>query len=354
METRTLVVGDIHGCFDELLALVDAAGISDTDRIVCVGDLIDRGPQPWEVVDFFRSRPDTRQSVLGNHEWKHMRHADSPEIPSRAGAETRRAMGAKRYAEAIDYFRTLPLWLELPEALVVHAGVDPIISLDKTDPKLIMGVNSRARVGFDGLSPWWFDDSRLLLPKPVVFGHHVFAEVARGVRGNVWGINTGAGYGAPLSGLLLPEFRIVSVPTANHAENIPKRWEGAEALGSISRLTWEKIFQLLENPDDLPRSALALMEEARDDFSSLLDHLTKESNALREAKHLDDLSPQQKEALFKSLMDAPAFKTPYGRCLFKAMQGHSELEVARKQFPTPRHLREAASEGWLMVSGRYH
>jgi serine/threonine protein phosphatase 1 len=341
---RTLVVGDIHGCFDELLALIEAAG--QPDRIVCVGDLIDRGPQPWEVVDFFRAKPDSRRSVRGNHEWKHLQHANSPDMPSRAGAETRRVMGTARYAEAIEYFRTLPLWLELPEAWVVHAGFDPILPPDQTDPKLIMGVNSRSRPGFDGLSPWWFDDPRLDIAKPVVFGHHVFPEVARGMRGNVWGINTGAGYGAPLTGLLLPEFRIVSVPTANHAGNIPRRWAGAGELQSIQQLPWAKIFRLLEEPDELPAPVLALMEEARADFNAMVEHLICESNGLRTDYQVDGLSGQNKALLFKSLACKSEFQTPYGRCLIKVMQGHGALECVRKAFPTPKSLREAAPDVW--------
>lgn len=347
---RTLVVGDIHGCFDELLALIEAAGISASDRIVCVGDLIDRGPQPWEVVDFFRAKPESRQSVCGNHEWKHLLHAGSPDIPSRAGEETRRVMGASRYAESIEYFRSLPLWLDLPDALVVHAGVNPLLPLDKTDPKLIMGVNSRARPGFDGLSPWWFYDPSLELAKPVVFGHHVFPEVVRGIRGNVWGINTGAGYGAPLTGLLLPEFRIVSVPTANHLGNIPRRWESEHELLKIPQLSWSKIFRCLEEPDELPLPALALMEEAREDFNALLDHLARGSSSLRTAYQVDGLSDQNKALLSKSLASKADFQTPYGRCLLKAIQGHSTLDAARKNFPSPKSLREAASEGWPKCS----
>jgi hypothetical protein len=255
-------------------------------------------------------------------------------------------MGSARYAEAIEYFSTLPLWLELPEAWVVHAGFDPALPPDQTDPKLIMGVNSRSRPGFDGLSPWWFDDPRLDIAKPVVFGHHVFPEVARGMRGNVWGINTGAGYGAPLTGLLLPEFRIVSVPTANHAGNIPRRWAGAGELLSIQQLPWNKIFRLLEEPDELPAPALALMEEARADFNAMVDHLSRESNALRSDNQVDGLSGQSKALLFKSLACNAEFQTSYGRCLIKAMQGHAALECVRKAFPTPKSLREAAPDVW--------
>jgi serine/threonine protein phosphatase 1 len=47
---RTLIVGDIHGCFDELIRLVDRADIGPEDLIVSVGDLVDRGPRSYDVV----------------------------------------------------------------------------------------------------------------------------------------------------------------------------------------------------------------------------------------------------------------------------------------------------------------
>lgn len=44
-----IVIGDIHGCHDELQALLDAIGPDADDTIVSVGDLVDRGPEPIKV-----------------------------------------------------------------------------------------------------------------------------------------------------------------------------------------------------------------------------------------------------------------------------------------------------------------
>ena len=252
-------------------------------------------------------------------------------------------MGEARYAEAINYFRSFPLWLELPEVLVVHAGVDPLLPIEETDHKLLMGVNSRRRPGFDGLSPWWFEDPRLMLTKPVVFGHHVFPEVARGTRGNVWGINTGAGYGGQLTGLLLPEFKIVSVPTANHFANMPRRWEGEEELRKVPLLPWNKLFKLLEAPDKLPPAALALMEEAQEDFDSLVARLTEDARKLRSAYKVDELSDDEKRTLFQDRKGDPRFTGGYGSCILQAMKGHNVRTEVLKQFPTHQHMRDAAS-----------
>ena len=47
---RTLIIGDIHGCYDELLELFDVRSLADDRHVVSVGDLVDRGPDPGAVV----------------------------------------------------------------------------------------------------------------------------------------------------------------------------------------------------------------------------------------------------------------------------------------------------------------
>ena len=67
---RTLAIGDIHGCFTALLAVADAAEITTDDRLVTLGDYIDRGPEVPQVLGWLRDRYRTGNLVplLGNHE----------------------------------------------------------------------------------------------------------------------------------------------------------------------------------------------------------------------------------------------------------------------------------------------
>ena len=54
---RTLIVGDVHGCWEELQELLRAAQIGDGDQVIAVGDIVDRGPDSAKVLEFFRTRP---------------------------------------------------------------------------------------------------------------------------------------------------------------------------------------------------------------------------------------------------------------------------------------------------------
>ena len=66
------VIGDVHGCFDEMITLIKKIESADSDaRFVFVGDFFDRGPKVWDVLMWAMENitPDGKyQSVMGNHE----------------------------------------------------------------------------------------------------------------------------------------------------------------------------------------------------------------------------------------------------------------------------------------------
>lgn len=55
----TIVIGDIHGCYDELQELINKIGIKEEDTIVSLGDILDWGPKSLEVYDYLINRPNT-------------------------------------------------------------------------------------------------------------------------------------------------------------------------------------------------------------------------------------------------------------------------------------------------------
>ena len=121
---RTIVVGDIHGCFDELTDLLDLIKLQKDDRVVAVGDLITKGPKDREVLDLFIS--DRRfSSVVGNHDRK-IRQKLRGE-PMRLTKEQRKTLvELERDREGYAaYLRSLPYTIDLGSHLVVHAGVRP-------------------------------------------------------------------------------------------------------------------------------------------------------------------------------------------------------------------------------------
>src|ERR687885_2191717 len=66
MTPRRIVIGDVHGHYDTLMTLLEAIAPTGDDMVYFLGDLIDRGPQSAQVVDFVKQSP--YQCLLGNHE----------------------------------------------------------------------------------------------------------------------------------------------------------------------------------------------------------------------------------------------------------------------------------------------
>ncbi len=208
---RTVIVGDLHGCLDELLDLLAATSFDAAhDRLVSVGDLVGKGPRGAEVVRFFREGG--HAAVRGNH--------DERLLAWRRG-DTDRPLGAshardaaRRSDEDWQWLDALKLSLELPEhqVFVVHAGLVPGVPLSAQDPQLMMNLRSLRADGSpssrveDG-APWaraWPG------PELVVFGH----DAVRGLQRwpHAVGLDSGCVYGGELSALVLPDRRVVSVP----------------------------------------------------------------------------------------------------------------------------------------------
>ncbi|MCT7603919.1 metallophosphoesterase [Aliarcobacter butzleri] len=60
------IIGDVHGCYKSLIALIDKLPNKEKSKICFVGDLVDRGMYSYEVVKFVMEN--NYDCVLGNHE----------------------------------------------------------------------------------------------------------------------------------------------------------------------------------------------------------------------------------------------------------------------------------------------
>jgi diadenosine tetraphosphatase ApaH/serine/threonine PP2A family protein phosphatase len=73
---RTIYIGDVHGCIDELKELIHKLEIRETDKIIFLGDLIHKGLHSTEVLEYVTDLQHNNSNVFlicGNHEEKHMR-----------------------------------------------------------------------------------------------------------------------------------------------------------------------------------------------------------------------------------------------------------------------------------------
>src|SRR6185503_6653865 len=134
MKDRTLVIGDVHGCLDELRELLERVRFrKGEDRLVFVGDLMDRGPYPVECVRLARELE--AECLLGNHEEKHLRwrrHVERAAAergyknPMPSMGEVREAENAALDADEVAWLASLPVCVDLGgDWVAVHAGFEP-------------------------------------------------------------------------------------------------------------------------------------------------------------------------------------------------------------------------------------
>jgi hypothetical protein len=232
---RTVIIGDVHGCLEELddllRTLEHAPG---RDRLVFLGDLLDRGPDPVGVVR--RVRELEAECVLGNHEEKHLRWAAHEarrraepgyRNPMRPFDPRRAAEHARLGEDALGWMASLPRSLALDGGwTAVHAGFLPgvpiplqpsdwVIKLRYVDAEGRPAARDRGDAGEPGVRRWplaWRG------PRKVVYGHHPQSLSAptrdappAAPDARCVGIDTGCVYGGRLSAFVLPAEELVQV-----------------------------------------------------------------------------------------------------------------------------------------------
>jgi hypothetical protein len=201
---KTSVVGDIHGCYEELLDLMDRVGPAAADHVISVGDLVTKGPSNAAVIDFFRAEKN-RSAVVGNHDRVLLEKYSGTDVPLESFHVQAIAEFGDRFGEYMKWVAALPPYIDLGDYLIVHAGLRPGRSLAEQDIKDLTEIR---RVVVEDKEIPWFDVYNG--NQTVIFGHWVFSEPV--VRKNALGIDTGCVYGGRLTACVLPQRDFVSVP----------------------------------------------------------------------------------------------------------------------------------------------
>ncbi len=226
---RIIVIGDPHGCLDELKLLLEKVKWNpSTDNLVILGDLVDRGPDSPGVVKFCREN--NIVCCLGNHEEKYIRFIDHAEKESKVPkyknpmkmGQHKKDIIDKLSTEDIEYIRKMPDMVKLMDNwYAVHAGVDPTKDITRQGGKDLSYIRYVLDDGtpIEGASPkeskiHWSD--RWTGQQNIVYGHYLHSlSTPRLVRNSngakIWGIDTGCCFGGHLTALILPDEEIVQV-----------------------------------------------------------------------------------------------------------------------------------------------
>ncbi|MBN1848124.1 MAG: serine/threonine protein phosphatase [Deltaproteobacteria bacterium] len=208
-KNKTFIIGDIHGCLSALLNLIEKIKWRpDKDRLIFLGDYIDRGEDSKGVVDYILSlinQSSNIQCLKGNHEDMLLNYLNDGDIRTFLynGGKTTLASYTRNNGDVyfpsshIAFYQSLLTMIELDEYYVVHAGFQPGIEIQDQDERDLL----------------WIRDSFIFsdydFGKKVIFGHTPFSDPL--IMDTKIGLDTGAVYGNRLTCLELPSFRFHSV-----------------------------------------------------------------------------------------------------------------------------------------------
>lgn len=209
MSGRLIAIGDIHGCAREFADLLAKLSLRRDDRVVLLGDLINRGPDSATVLDLAREH--ATASLLGNHELRllNYRKTDDPSHLRKSDFDTLKQLRRKDW----DYLEAMPLtyYDDESDTVFVHGGFLPGKAWHKQPARIVTRIqvvdkSGEARKRSEApQAPHW---SELWQGPPfVVYGHTPRADISK--RKWSLGIDTSCVMGGALTACILPEKRIV-------------------------------------------------------------------------------------------------------------------------------------------------
>lgn len=211
MTGRLIAIGDIHGCHQEFAELLDRLKLEREDRLILLGDLVNRGPDSVKVLDLARAA--NALSLLGNHELRLLkyRRTQDRKYVKEHDLDTYEQLRPQDWA----YLESMMLTFEEPElaTVFVHGGFLPGQPWQKQPAEIVTRIQvvtpggKPAKRADSPDSPVWADLWNG--PPFVIYGHTPRPEIYK-LKWSV-GIDTGCVMGGHLTACVLPEKQFIQV-----------------------------------------------------------------------------------------------------------------------------------------------
>lgn len=213
-DRAVFVIGDVHGCLDEMCELMDkACSIEKNSLFILVGDLVNKGPYSVGVVRKLKEMGSSVYAVRGNHDEGALREIESFTKDREYHIPERYNWIKDLNVEDVDFLSSLPYTISIPclNTLIVHGGLVPGTPLevqrlnDLTNMRNVIDTgdpfDSDGLIGYNKLDKGvaWID----MWPGPehVYFGHDALRKLQRG--SSATGLDTGCCYGGRLTGVFV-------------------------------------------------------------------------------------------------------------------------------------------------------
>lgn len=211
MAGKIIAIGDVHGCANELEDLLDKLSPGSHDRVLLLGDLVNRGPDSRRVVEI--ARENGFRSLMGNHEYRllNYRRNRDPSILKAYDYETLQQLRQPDW----DFLAKMEPFYETPDSefVCVHGGFRPgqpwrtqsMSTVCKTKWISPSEIPPEKRQGNNSIhwSELWEG------PSTAIYGHTPDPEVRYAPHALC--IDTSCAYGGFLTACILPDMQLVQV-----------------------------------------------------------------------------------------------------------------------------------------------
>lgn len=221
---ETIFIGDVHGCYEELIALLKKVSFDkNNDRLIFLGDLVHKGPDSAKVIEFVYQN--SYEMILGNHDDYFLKALDGFTEPYDEFDSIVSDLSTP-VKNISHWLNSLPVFINEKEFLTVHAGLDPmgdcilnkqgdvcmnIRYWDQANSKFST-MTSRDKKGIGDLVAWYEMDSTYFEQhNRIIYGHWAKKEVQFSENHRIIGIDTGCCYGGRLTAYLLNKNKLVQV-----------------------------------------------------------------------------------------------------------------------------------------------
>lgn len=334
---KTFIIGDIHGCYDEFIALLDQMNVQENDRIISLGDIVDRGPKSLEVYRFFKTRKNAHV-LMGNHERKHLNGVLN------YAQEIVKLQFGEEYSEFLSWISTLPYYEETAEALIVHAAFEHDQPIEKQREDVLCGSTSGDRYLQEKYPEGTFWKDYYDGQKTIIYGHHVVGDSPERIN-NTIGIDTGCCHRGKLTAIELPGFIVHQVQSEkDHWADQLQHWQllvlQNKPWFTMTCIAIDKLILKLQHTDR--EDVLEYLEKIRN-WRIYLDELLLEiseglSRLMTELqeKYPDQFNQKASEYFFKTF-------------LFKAKNKPLTLEELSKNLDSPQKRIQLAEELQIVI-----
>ncbi len=330
--SKTYIIGDIHGCYDEFIELTKQIGITDDDLIISLGDIVDRGAKSVELFEYFRKRKNS-VVLMGNHERKHLNGILS------YSQEIVKVQFGSKYNEFLEWLKSLPYFYETDSAIIVHAFFEHDKNLHEQKEEVLAGTTSGSRYleGKYEEGKYWTDFYQG--KKPVIYGHHVVGDEPK-IKNKTYGIDTGACHAGMLTAIELTSFSIHQIKVnKDYWKEEQSKWQ----IPVLESKDWENM-KISQVHKQIQKLEYKEEQEVKDFLENQKKWISEIEKLMEDLKNkLVDLTLELKNK-FADNFNQEVSKLNFRTFIFKAKSNNLTMEDLKKVLDTPQKIIDLATE----------